>query len=174
MAVASSAAAPARLATQLAHADDVTALCFAAPCAEAEAEPAPGSQPLLAAASRRGLIKVLRVQLDGTCTQVATVAEHQAAVTGLALPAGGAWLVSADRGGKRLMHRLDAAAGTSQVVAQAAIPRCSFVGGLAQGLRGQSLVGASRTGKVYTCDVSGQEMGVVQVLERNQGEEDRQ
>jgi hypothetical protein len=155
-----------KLATQLVHADEITALGFEAPAASGSSQQ--DGAPLLAVASRRGLVKVLRVQLDGTCTLVAATAEHKAAVTGVALlhSAGNLLLFTADKGGRRFVHRLDSGTGQLRVAAQVTTPSASFVGGLAQSLCDQAVVGASKGGKLHRWDLQGREIGALQALER--------
>ncbi|KAL4859102.1 Mitogen-activated protein kinase-binding protein 1 [Chlorella vulgaris] len=155
-----------KLATQLVHADDITALGFAAPAASGSNQQ--DDAPLLAVASRRGLVKLLHVQLDGTCTLAAAMAEHTAAVTGVALlhSADSLLVFTADRGGRRFIHKLDRGTGQLRVAAQVTTPRASFVGGLAQSLCGQAVVGASKGGKLHRWDLQGREIGALQALER--------
>lgn len=155
-----------KLATQLVHADDITALGFAAPAASGSNQQ--NDAPLLAVASRRGLVKLLRVQLDGTCTLAAAMAEHTAGVTGVALlhSAGSLLVFTADRGGRRFVHKLDSGTGQLRVADHAITHRASFVGGLAKGSCGQVVVGASKGGKLHRWDLQGREIGALPALER--------
>lgn len=154
-----SPAAAALVSSQQLHAADITSLSFAAGGSG-------GAQLLLAAGSRRGGVKVLQQEPDGLAV-LASLADHKAAVTGVMLGSGGTALHTAAADGRRLAYRWDSAAGRMQLVAQAAVPRCSFVG-LAPALDGQAAVAASRAGRLYW-DAAGKEVSVP-ALQKTQGE----
>ena len=167
---AAGASAPTWLATHLVHDTEVTALSFAA--ADGSGTGSPSAElPLLAAGSKRGAVKLLRVQQDGSMQVFATLADHKAPVAGVVLSDGGASLATADRDGKRLLYSWMPAVGQLQVVAQAAPARSSIVSLTAgQCSGGQTVVAASKAGRVITLDGAGREVSTLQLLDKNHGE----
>lgn len=169
-------AALTKLGTQLVLDGDVTALAFGCgfPSVTGSVQDA---LPLLAVGGRRGSAKVLRVQPDGRCTLVASLAgAHKAPISGVAFTStpgslgAATGLATTDRDGKRLLHRWDAAADQMQLVASAAVPRCSFTA-LTADQHGTALVAASKAGRAYTWETAaGAEAGSVQLLDRTHGE----
>jgi hypothetical protein len=168
-AAAGAPAAPTWLATQPVHVTEVTALSFAA--ADGSAAGSPSAElPLLAAGSERGAVKLLRVQQDGSMHAVATLADHKVPVAGVVLSAGGASLATADRDGRRLVYRWAPASGQLQVVAQCAAARGSCVSLMAgQCSGGQTVVAASKAGRVTMLDGAGREVSTLQLLDKNHG-----
>jgi len=176
---AGTAPSPSILATQLVlGGSEVTALAFG-PGFSPQGSPE-SSLPLLAVAGRRGAVKVLRVHPEGSCTIVASLSDHKAAICGVAftsLPASGvagapcsAGLATADRDGKRLLYRWDAAAGQLQIAATAAAARHGLVA-MAPVVEGQVLVAANKAGRACTWEAgTGRETGSVQLLDRSRGE----
>lgn len=173
--------APAKLSTTHACDTDATALAFG-PC------PPDGSVPLLAVGSKRGGLRLL--QLGGsaewhrrascspsstrgaTSAALASVADHKGAVTGVAFTSGpggdGLRLTTCGTDGRQLTYSWDAEAKQLRPAAQAAVPRASFAG-LAPVLAGQTVVAATKGGRLSWEDKAGQE-AVVQVLDKRQGE----
>ena len=155
-------AAPALLASQRVLDADVTSLACAA---------AANGQLLLAAGSRRGTVKVLLREPDGF-VELASLADHKAAVTGVLLGSCGTTLHTATADGQRLTYSLDASKQHLQLAAQATVPRGSFVG-LALALDGQAAVAASRAGRLYwEAAPAGKEVSVA-ALQKTQGEAQR-
>lgn len=162
-----SPAAPTKLATQRVADADVTSLCF---------DSGSGSSTL-AVGCKRGTVRLVRFQHDGSCaTLAAPLEDHKAAVTGLALGAarGQAWLCSAGADGRRLTYSWAPPAGAGtvqpQLTGQAAVPRCSWVGLAPAG--GDAVVAASKAGRVVCASPAeaGAETSLWALLSRNQGE----
>ncbi|KAL4458972.1 hypothetical protein ABPG75_013837 [Micractinium tetrahymenae] len=126
------------------------------------------STPLLAVGSRSGAAAVLCLEADGSCTQLARLADHKGPVIGLAFTADGLATATAT---KRALYRWDTSAGQLLAAGAVALPRGSALVALAAAQQGSVLVGASKAGKATTWEAgAGGETGSMQLLDRMQGE----
>lgn len=139
---------------------EVSALCFG---------PGIGSStPLLAVGSRSGGVSVLCLETDGSCTEVASLADHKGPVTGLAFTADG--LLTASQS-KRSRYKWDASARVLVPAGAEMVPKGSALAALAAAQQGRMLVAVSRAGKATIWQTAADsEPRSVQLLDRMQGE----
>jgi len=173
--------APTKLSPTHACDADATALAFG-PC------PADGSVPLLAVGSKRGSVRLLQLggsaewhrrascspsgTRDAASTALASLADHKAAVTGVALTSGpgesALRLATCGADGRQLTYSWDGEARQLRPAAQVAVPRASFAG-LVPVHAGQAVVAATKGGRLSWEDEAGQE-AALQILDKRQGE----